>query len=227
IIEAENGEEGINKALDAIPDIIISDIMMPVKDGIHLSYVLKNDERTSHIPIILLTAKSGEENELTGLKAGADSYMVKPFREEKLRVVMERLLATRESIREKLNKQVIFKPQEIELTSADSQLLTRIKQILDINLTDPQFNTNLFCEQVGLSRMHLHRKLKALTGLSTSEFLRTHRLKTAAKLLENGEANISEVGYAVGFNQPAYFSTAFKQHFGCSPSEFIKTKKVL
>ena len=227
IIEAKNGEEGINKALDTIPDMIISDIMMPVKDGIHLSHVLKNDERTSHIPIILLTAKSGEENELTGLKAGADSYMVKPFREEKLRVVMERLLATRESIREKLNKQVILKPQEIELTSADAQLLTRIKMVLDDNLTDPQFNTKSFCEQVGLSRMHLHRKLKALTGLSTSEFLRTHRLKTAAKLLDNGEANISEVGYAVGFNQPAYFSTAFKQHFGCSPSEFIKTKKVL
>ena len=227
IIEAENGEEGINKALDTIPDMIISDIMMPVKDGIHLSHVLKNDERTSHIPIILLTAKSGEENELTGLKAGADSYMVKPFREEKLRVVMERLLATRESIREKFDKQVILKPQEIELTSADAQLLTRIKQVLDNNLTDSHFNSKSFCEQVGLSRMHLHRKLKALTGRSTSEFLRTHRLKTAAKLLENGEANISEVGYAVGFNQPAYFSTAFKQHFGCSPSEFIKTKKVL
>lgn len=222
IIEAENGEEGINKALKTIPDMIISDIMMPVKDGIHLSHVLKNDERTSHIPIILLTAKSGEENELKGLKAGADSYMVKPFREEKLRLVMERLLATRESIREKLDKQVILKPQEVELTDADSQLLNRIKQVLDQNLTDPQFNAQSFCEQVGLSRMHLHRKLKALTGRSTSEFLRLHRLKSAAKLLEHGEANIAEVGYAVGFNQPAYFSTAFKQHFGCSPSAYVK-----
>ncbi|MDC6367248.1 MULTISPECIES: response regulator [Flavobacteriaceae] len=221
ILEAPNGEEGIKVAFKAVPDLIVSDIMMPVKDGIQLSNVLKNDERTSHIPIILLTAKSGEENELTGFKAGADAYLVKPFKEEKLRVIIKRLVATGEAIREKLNKQVILKPQEIELTDPDSLLLKRIQQILDDNLTDSEFNTASFCDQVGLSRMHLHRKLKALTGYAASEFIRVQRLKMAAKLLKDGHTHISEVGYAVGFNQPAYFSTAFKQHFGCSPSEYM------
>ncbi|MEK6152407.1 tetratricopeptide repeat protein [Flavobacteriaceae bacterium 3-367] len=223
ILEAENGEEGINSALKTIPDLVISDIMMPVKDGIHLSHTLKNDERTSHIPIVLLTAKSGEENELTGLKTGADAYMVKPFKEEKLRVVIEKLIATREAIREKLNKQVILSPKEVKLTSADAKLISRIRQILDMELTNPEFNASAFSEQIGLSRMHLHRKLKALTGLSTSEFIRVQRLKLAAKLLKEGHSHISEVGYSVGFNQPAYFATAFKKQFDCSPSEYVNT----
>lgn len=220
ILEAENGEQGATLALDIIPDLIISDIMMPVKDGIYLSNVLKTDERTSHIPIILLTAKSGEENELTGLRAGADAYMVKPFKEEKLRVIIEQLIATRTTIQEKFSKQLFLKPKGIELTKLDAQLMNRIQQLLDIELTDPEFNAKSFSEHVGLSRMHLHRKLKALTGLSTSEFIRVQRLKLAAKLLKEGHNNIAEIGYAVGFNQPAYFSTSFKQYFGCSPSEY-------
>ena len=222
LLEAENGEEGVEMALKTIPDLIISDIMMPGRDGIYLSNTLKGDERTSHIPIVLLTAKSGEENELTGLKTGADAYMVKPFKEEKLRVVIEKLIATREAIREKLRKQVILKPKEIALTDADTQLVDRIQQILDSHLTDPEFSAQSFSNEVGLSRMHLHRKLKALTGLSTSEFIRTQRLKLAAKLLTENNVNISEVGYAVGFNQPAYFSTTFKKHFGCSPSDYVE-----
>ncbi|SHG29993.1 response regulator [Flagellimonas flava] len=222
IIEAENGQQAADLAFKLIPDLIISDIMMPIMDGIEFSRVLKSDERTSHIPIILLTAKSGEENELTGLKAGADAYLVKPFKEEKLRIIIQRLMSIRETLREQLNKQVILKPQEIELTDPDNLLLDRIQRVLDRSLTDATFNASSFSEQVGLSRMQLHRKLKALTGFSTSEFLRIQRLKMATKLLKEGNANISEVGYAVGFNQPAYFSTAFKQHFGCSPSEYTK-----
>ena len=221
ILEADNGAEGVQKALEVIPDLVISDVMMPIKDGIYLSDQLKKDERTSHIPIILLTAKSGEDNELTGLKTGADVYMTKPFKEEKLRVVIQKLIASRAIIQEKFSQQVILKPKEIKLTPVDVKLLERIQQILDEQLTDPDFGAQTFSDEIGLSRMHLHRKLKALTGLSTSEFIRTQRLKLAAKLLKEGDANISEIGYTVGFNQPAYFSTAFKQHFGCSPSEFV------
>ncbi|TAI48526.1 response regulator [Flagellimonas allohymeniacidonis] len=220
ILEAENGEVGMQIALQTIPDLIISDIMMPIKDGIAMSNALKNDERTSHIPIVLLTAKSGEENELTGLKTGADAYMVKPFKEEKLRVIIEKLIATRTAIQEKFSKQSLMRIKGVELTKVDTRLMERIQQILDVELTNPEFNAKAFSEQVGLSRMHLHRKLKALTGLSTSEFIRVQRLKMAAKLLKEGHTNISEVGYATGFNQPAYFSTAFKQHFGYSPSEY-------
>lgn len=221
ILEAENGDEGVQKALEVVPDLVISDVMMPVKDGIYLSNQLKKDERTSHIPIVLLTAKSGEDNELTGLKTGADAYMTKPFKEEKLKVVIEKLIASRATIQEKFSQQVILKPREIKLTPVDAKLLGRIQNILDEQLTNPDFGAEAFSNQVGLSRMHLHRKLKALTGLTTSEFIRTQRLKLAAKLLKDGDANISEIGYTVGFNQPAYFSTAFKQHFGCSPSEFV------
>ena len=223
ILEAENGEQGIQSALKTIPDLIISDIMMPVQDGIAMSNTLKNDERTSHIPIILLTAKSGEENELTGLKTGADAYMVKPFKEEKLRVVIEKLIATRTAIQQKFSKHPFMKTKVVELTQVDTQLMERIEQIFEVELTNPEFNATYFSEQVGLSRMHLHRKLKALTGLSTSEFIRVQRLKLAAKLLQDGHNNISEVGYAVGFNQPAYFSTAFKQHFGYPPSEHVQS----
>ena len=222
ILEAENGEAGENIALENIPDLIISDVMMPVKDGIDLSNTLKSDERTSHIPIVLLTAKSGEDNELEGLKTGADAYMIKPFKEEKLRVIINKLIATRTAIQEKFSKEPFFKARNIELTSVDTNLLNRIQHILDEELTNPEFNAQSFAEQVGLSRMHLHRKLKALVGLSTSEFIRVQRLKVAAKLLQEGHDNISEVGYAVGFNQPAYFSTAFKQQFGHSPSEYME-----
>ncbi|WP_420601750.1 response regulator [Flagellimonas sp.] len=225
ILEAENGEKGVDMALKTVPDLIISDIMMPVKDGIYLSNTLKKDERTSHVPIVLLTAKSGEENELTGLKTGADAYMVKPFKEEKLRVIIDKLIATRTAIQEKFSKEPFLKTKNIELTSIDKRLLNRIQQILDVELTNPGFNARSFSDQIGLSRMHLHRKLKALTGLSTSEFIRVQRLKLAAKLLQKGHDNISEVGYAVGFNQPAYFATTFKKHFGCSPSQYMESKQ--
>ena len=220
ILEAENGEEGTQIALRTIPDLIVSDVMMPVKDGIFMSNTLKNDQRTSHIPIILLTAKSGEENELTGLKTGADAYMVKPFKEEKLRVIIETLIATRTAIQQKFSKQFLVDSKGIELTTVDTQLMQRIQHLLDTELVNPEFNASAFSDQIGLSRMHLHRKLKALTGLSTSEFIRVQRLNLAAKLLKEGHTAIAEVGYATGFNQPAYFSTAFKQHFGCSPTEY-------
>lgn len=224
ILQAENGKEGVEVAFETIPDLIISDIMMPVEDGIYLSNKLKADERTSHIPIVLLTAKSAEEDELVGLKTGADAYMIKPFKEEKLRVVIEKLIASRTAIQEKFSQQVFLKPHEIELTSIDAQLLQRIQQILDDQLTDPSFSAKVFSDQIGLSRMHLHRKLKALTGFSTTEFIRAQRLKLAAQLLKDGGVNISEIGYTVGFNQPAYFSTCFKQYFGCSPSEYVAVK---
>ncbi|MFD1615310.1 response regulator [Gelatiniphilus marinus] len=220
ILQAKNGKEGIDKALETIPDLIISDIMMPVKDGIYLSNTLKADERTSHIPIVLLTAKSAEEDELLGLKTGADAYMIKPFKEEKLRVIIEKLIASRATIQDKFSQQVFLKPQDMELTPIDSKLLNRIQSLLDDQLTDPNFGAQVFSDQIGLSRMHLHRKLKALTGFSTTEFIRIQRLKLAAKLLKDGGVNISEIAYTVGFNQPAYFSTCFKQYFGCSPSDY-------
>lgn len=224
VLQAENGKEGVDVAFETIPDLIVSDIMMPVEDGIYLSNSLKSDERTSHIPIVLLTAKSAEEDELAGLKTGADAYMIKPFKEEKLRVVIEKLIASRTAIQEKFSQQVFLKPHEIELTSIDAQLLKRIQTILDDQLTDPDFSAKVFSDQIGLSRMHLHRKLKALTGFSTTEFIRAQRLKLASQLLKDGGVNISEIGYTVGFNQPAYFSTCFKQYFGCSPSEYTEAK---
>lgn len=220
ILLAENGEEGIIKAIENVPDIIISDVMMPVKDGVALSQTLKADERTSHIPIILLTAKAGEENELKGLETGADEYMVKPFNNDILKVRIEKLIELRAQLRSRYSQELILKPKEIAITSADEKFLNRVEELLDEKLTASDFTADTFSKEIGMSRMQLHRKLKALVGLSTTEFIRSQRLKLAAKLLQKPGINIAEVAYACGFNDPSYFSKCFKEAYGNSPSVY-------
>lgn len=221
ILLAENGEEGIHKALAHIPDIIISDVMMPIKDGVALSQTLKADERTSHIPIILLTAKAGEENELKGLETGADEYMVKPFNNDILKVRVEKLIELRTLLRTRYSQEVILKPKDIAITSVDEKFLERVQLIMDAHLTKPDFTAEFFAKEIGMSRMQLHRKMNALIGLNTSEFIRSQRLKMATQLLDRSDVNISEVGYAVGFNDPSYFARCFKEAYGCTPSQYV------
>lgn len=220
ILQAENGEEGIQKAIEHVPDVIISDVMMPIKDGVELSQTLKADERTSHIPIILLTAKAGEENELKGLETGADEYMVKPFNNEILKVRVEKLIELRTQLRERYSQEVILQPKDIAISSVDERFLDRVQSIIDSHLTKSDFTAELFSKEIGMSRMQLHRKLKALIGLSTSEFIRSQRLKMAAQLLDTSDVNMSEVAYAVGFNDPSYFAKCFKDAYGCTPSQY-------
>lgn len=219
---AENGAIGIELALKNIPDLIISDIMMPVTDGITLCNTLKTDERTSHIPIILLTAKTGQEHELTGIKTGADDYITKPFKEELLLLKVKNIIATRIKLQERYRQEIILTPKNITVNSTDQQFLEKVKDVLDARLVEPTFGVDNLSDAVGMSRMQLHRKLKALTGLAASEFIRTQRLKLASQMLKESKINISQVGYSVGFNNHAYFSKCFKELYHLTPTEFAK-----
>tara|TARA_R110000868_G_scaffold68570_1_gene202711 strand:- start:9443 stop:12400 length:2958 start_codon:yes stop_codon:yes gene_type:complete len=221
IIEAKDGKMGIEKALEFVPDIIISDIMMPETDGFELCKTLKLDERTSHIPIILLTAKVGEEDQYKGLETGADAYITKPFKIKLLETRVQNLILSRKSLRERYSQEVVLKPKDIAITSLDELFLEKVQNVLDKKLTESSFSVEEFSKAVGMSRMQLHRKLRALTDLSASEFIRSQRLKLAASLLQQSDANISEIGYTSGFNDHAYFSKCFKEAYGCSPSEYI------
>lgn len=222
VILAENGEKGITLAIEQIPDIIISDLMMPIKDGIELTRTLKNDERTSHIPIILLTAKAGDDNELVGIDIGADDYITKPFNQKILKSKVKGLILLRQKLQSRYSQEVILRPKDIAITTVDERFLEKIQEVLDKKLVEPSFTIEAFSSAVHMSRMQLHRKLKALTGLSASEFIRSQRLKLAASILKQSDINVSEVGYSVGFNDHAYFSKCFKETFNCTPSDFAK-----
>ena len=218
--EGENGAEGIELAVKLIPDIIISDIMMPKVDGMELCKTLKVDERTSHIPIILLTAKIEEQAQHEGLELGADDYVLKPFKTKLLQTRVRNMVNSRRQLRDLYSKEVVLKPSDISINAADERFIERVKKVLDEKITEESFTVEDFSTDLHMSRMQLHRKLKALTGLSASEFLRTERLKLAASLLQNKELNINEVCYKVGFSSPSYFSKCFRETFGMLPTDY-------
>ena len=220
VIEAENGDIGIEKAFINIPDIIISDVMMPEKDGVELAKTLKTDERTSHIPLILLTAKAGEENEIKGLETGVDDYITKPFSNDLLKLRVKKLIELRAALLERYSQDVVLRPKDIAISSIDEKFLERIQIVLDAQLTEPSFTAEIFSKEMGMSRMQLHRKLKAIIGLSTTEFIRSQRLKLAAVLLQNNGTNVSEVCYTVGFSDPSYFTKCFKVAYDRTPTQF-------
>ncbi|NCP60597.1 MAG: response regulator [Flavobacteriales bacterium] len=222
VISAPNGKLGIELALETIPDLIISDIMMPEKDGITLTNDLKNDERSAHIPIILLTAKADVESKFTGIDTGADDYITKPFDKKLLVLKVEKLIESRKKLQARYSQEVILKPKDIAFTNLDELFLNKVQIVLDNQLVESSFSVEDFSKAVGMSRMQLHRKIKALTGLSASEFIRSQRLKLAAQLLKQSDINISQVGYSVGFNDHAYFSKCFKDTYKCTPTEYAK-----
>ncbi|WP_424364371.1 two-component regulator propeller domain-containing protein [Maribacter sp.] len=219
IEEAINGEEGLKKSFESNPDLIISDVMMPVMDGIEMCNTLKFDTRTSHIPIILLTAKSGEQHEIEGLRTGADAYINKPFNREKLVITVQKLIDLRLKLQKHFSQYLSITP-DITITSTESRFLSQLKKVLDSHISDPDFNSEFFCRQMGMSRTQLHRKLTAIVGMSTTEFIRSQRLKLASDLLLNTDASVSEVAYQVGFSTPSYFNRCFKEYFGKTPSAF-------
>ena len=224
ILTATNGKEGFEAAQKYVPDIIISDVMMPVADGFELTKNCKEDALTSHIPILLLTAKNEITDQLEGLGIGADAYLTKPFSSKLLKARVTNLLENRRILQERFSQDVILTPKQIAITSTDEVFLERLQKVLDEQLTNSAFSASVFCEAMAVSRMQLHRKLKALTGYSTTEFIRNQRLKLAKQLIEHDKISISEVGYSVGFNDPSYFSKCFKQEFGHSPSDYLKIK---
>lgn len=221
IIEAVNGKEGFDKAALEIPDLIISDVMMPLMDGFTLSQKLKKDERTSHIPVILLTAKASQSHKIEGLETGADDYLTKPFDHKELQVRLRNLLNQRKLLRRKFAGEIILKPSEISVNSTDETFLHRVMQAIETNMGEDDFGVEELSREVTMSRSQLHRKLIALTGQTPSEVLRTTRLLRAKELLQKKAATPSEVAFQVGFSSHTYFSKCFKEEFGVSPSEVI------
>ncbi len=221
VLEGVDGLHGRKLAFKEIPDLIVSDIMMPGLDGQELCQQLKQDERTSHIPIVLLTARAGEKAKLEGLETGADDYITKPFSPEELKARVKNLIALRQKLREKYSGQFAFDTEEEDLSSVDQAFLRKVVDEIEAHRSDSAFNPDILANAIGLSRSQLHRKLKALIDMPTMDFVKCYRLKYAKRLLEKGAGNVVEVGYQCGFNSPSYFTTSFKKLFGAPPSEFI------
>ncbi len=221
IEEAANGEQGLRKAEKCIPDLIVSDIMMPKMDGYEMTRRIRQDDKTNHIPIILLTAKSDKDSKLEGLGLGADDYLIKPFDSDELLARIKNLIDTRRKLQEKFSAGTILleKVDKPKMSYLDEQFMSRIMVVIDEHLSEEEFSIEEFGKDVGMSRSQIHRKLKALTGKSTSLYLRTVRLAKAKQMIENKIGNISEISYKVGFSSPAYFSRCFKEEFGHAPSE--------
>lgn len=224
-IEAEDGEEGFEMAIKHNPSVIVSDIRMPKMNGYQLCTKLKSTIEVSHIPVILLTSKSTEEDQKQGLETGADAYITKPFSLEMLETRIENLIQAANRMRQKFSKDLVYKPADIVITSSDEKFLSKAIKAVESNLSNPQFDVDLFSKEMAMSQSTLYRKLKALTGVSTNNFIRDFRLKQAASILLNNDLPVSEVSLMVGFDDPAYFAKSFKHKFGKSPTEYVKENK--
>jgi YesN/AraC family two-component response regulator len=210
----------MQKAQKIIPDLIISDIMMPEIDGYELCRQLKNDVRTSHIPIILLTAKASEENIIRGLETGADDYITKPFNTKILCARIKNMIDLRRQLQHKLKRQMRLEPAEIAVTSFDEEFYQELEAVIEKNLPDPEFNVEQLGKRLYLSRATLYRKIMALTGEPPYQFIRSYRLKRAAQLLKANFGNVTEVAVEVGFTNMAYFTQCFKEEFHQLPSTY-------
>ncbi len=226
IEESSNGKEALEKAEKLIPDLIVSDVMMPEMDGIKLCQLLKNNPDTSHIPVILLTAKSTEEHTAAGLKSGADDYVSKPFNMKLLAIRIKNLIDSRNLLRKRFRSEISLEPEEITITPVDADFLKQAMKIVEENMDNPDFNNQFFVREMRMGRTSIYKKLKGLTGQTINEFIRTVRLKRAAQLLVQNSATISEIAYTVGFKTPAYFSHCFHQQFKITPTEYLEKNKL-
>lgn len=222
IIEAEDGEKGLEYAISHMPALIVSDVMMPRMDGITFCDKVKTDSIISHIPVILLTAKTGVESQTKGYLAGADDYVTKPFNAELLKIRAKNLIDSRTRLRQRFSRELNIEPSEITVTPIDEEILRKAIDVVEKHIEDPEFGVEGFVAEMGMSRSQLYIKMKAITNQPVSEFIKTIRLKRAAQLLKTRQMNVSEVAYKVGFNDAKYFSKCFKSAFGHLPSEFAR-----
>ena len=221
IFEAKNGQEGFDIAVKIIPDVIISDILMPKVDGYEFCKRIKKDERTSHIPVLLLTALHSKEHEIEGLSLGADDYITKPFDISILQTKIENMLLLRRSLKEKYTSQIILKPSDLTISSPDERFLKKAIEVVEKNISNPDLDIEQFASEVGVSRMQLYRKFNALTNMTVKEFIRNIRLQRAAQLLLEKKMTVTEIAYAVGFKDLSHFRKCFHREFGMSASEYI------
>lgn len=224
-LEAGNGEEALEKLKDNEVDVIVTDVMMPVMDGIKLCKNVKQNIRTCHIPVIILSAKTDIKDQMEGLQMGADDYIPKPFSLAILTTKIQNMMRTRRRMLDKYAKSLEVEPEKITFNAMDEALLKRAMTIVEKNMDNIEFSTDEFAREMNMSRSNLHLKLKAITGESTIDFIRKIRFNEAAKLLKDGRYTVAEVSTMVGFNTPSYFATSFKKYFGCLPTEYIKKSK--
>ena len=224
VITARNGKEGLKIAVSQIPDIIVTDVVMPEMDGIQLVKALKGNSLVSHIPVIMLSGKNKLQDRMLGLDTGADSYLPKPFYISELKSLMSNLINNRLIVKGKYSGQQEQAEQvaPVQFESSDELFMKRVMSIVNKNISNSEFNISLMVDEVGMSRTQLHRKLKELTGFSAARFLQNIRMQQAMKLLKEKRVNVSQIAYSVGFSSQTHFSTTFKQYYGVSPTEYIK-----
>jgi DNA-binding response OmpR family regulator/two-component sensor histidine kinase len=222
LIYARDGDEGIQKAYERIPDVIISDVMMPGKDGYEVCSTLKNDERTDHIPIILLTAKASLQDKISGISYGADAYLIKPFNKAELFNRVEQLMLLREKMLKKVQQDSYSLLLKKQVKGTEAGFLKKAVDQVHLHINDHSFGSAQLAHKLHLSESQVYRKLKAITGKSTAIFIRSVRLQQAKELILNGDDPISSIAYDVGFNDPSWFSRAFKEEFGYAPSDLHK-----
>ncbi|MCB0589074.1 MAG: response regulator, partial [Phaeodactylibacter sp.] len=220
IIEASDGQEGLEKAIAEPPELIIADIAMPRMDGIEMCSRVKSNINTSHVPVILLTARTSLVFKVDGLETGADDYVTKPFHMRLLAARIKNLINSRRALRERFAKNFDLSPSALALNSVDEQFLSQVKTVVERHIDDSGFSVDRLAAALNMSRMQLYRKLKALTGKSPNRIIRNFRLKRAAQLLESGQYNVSDVTYMVGYNDLKSFRDQFKKEFGVPPSGY-------
>ena len=223
IIEASNGKKGLEIAIKENPDCIISDVMMPEMDGIEMCDKIKKNEQTSHIPVIMLTAKTAIEQRIEGLKAGADSYIPKPFNIEHLKIRIRKLIELRRIMKNKYEgKFNEIKEEVTNIKSTDEKFLEKLENIVKNKIAESDLSVETISQEIGISRSQLQRKLKQLTNQNPSDYIKTTRLRHAAWLLSCKNLSVSEVSYATGFSSLSHFSNSFKEFYGMSPSHYME-----
>ena len=225
IVLAKNGEEALQLLKEHEPDIVITDRMMPIMDGLKLCAAIKQNISTSHIPVIMLSAKTESKDQLDALKTGVDDYMTKPFSMAVLIAKIQNMMKTHHRVHDKAVKSMEISPEKLSFNAMDEQILKKAIAIVESNIDNTDFSTEEFAAAMNMSRSNLHLKLKALTGESALEFIRKIRFKEACRLLKDGRYSVSEISDMVGFNTPSYFATCFKKYMGCLPTEYVKNLK--
>jgi DNA-binding response OmpR family regulator len=220
VIAAENGTQGFELAVQKLPQLIVSDVMMPEMDGFEFCKQIRENETTATIPFIFLTAKSDEQFRLLGTRLGADDFLSKPFDPNLLLEKVKNILTRNKKLQKQYSKSIRLGPSEIEITSGDEIFIEKLIRTIEDNLQNHKFNSDVLAIEMNMSNSSLYRKLKALTGNSTAEFIRSIRIKRAGQLLGDKDKTITEIAYQVGFNDVKHFRTVFQKQFGCTPSEY-------
>ncbi len=222
VTTANDGKQGEELAIDLIPDLVLSDVMMPHKSGLELCHSLKNNPKTSHIPVILLTAKTDHSHKMDGLQQGADSYLTKPFQEEELLIRISNLLTAKEKLWQRFKASGKLLVDDLELNSLDDAFLQQVFKTIEAEMHEESFSVEKLAQQVGFSRTQLHRKLKALLDKSPSQLINEIRLNKAHQLLLHKTGSVSEIAYSVGYSNMSYFTKRFKEKFGDTPSTLLE-----